>query len=42
MGAASQSVSGAPSGPPPGLTTTRAPFIENARANGEIYIRQPY
>ena len=25
-----------------GLTTTRAPFIEQARANGDIYIRQPY
>ncbi|HXJ19252.1 MAG TPA: phenylalanine 4-monooxygenase, partial [Polyangia bacterium] len=25
-----------------GLTTTKAPFIEQARANGEIYIRQPY
>jgi phenylalanine-4-hydroxylase len=28
--------------PSPGLTTTRAPFIEEARAHGEIYIRQPY
>ena len=26
----------------PGLTTTRAPFIEQARASGEIYIQQPY
>jgi len=26
----------------PGLTTTKAPFIEQARAKGEIYIRQPY
>jgi len=26
----------------PGLTTTKAPFIEQARANGEMYIRQPY
>ena len=26
----------------PGLTTARAPFIEQARAGGEIYIRQPY
>jgi phenylalanine-4-hydroxylase len=26
----------------PGLTTTKAPFIEQARAGGEIYIRQPY
>lgn len=42
MGAASQSVSGAASAAPPGLTTTKAPFIENARAHGEIYIRQPY
>ncbi len=25
-----------------GLTTTKAPFIEQAQANGEIYIRQPY
>ena len=24
------------------LTTTRAPFIENARADGELYIEQPY
>ncbi len=34
----------APSAPAgePGLTTTKAPFIEQARANGEIYIRQPY
>ncbi len=24
------------------LTTTKAPFIEQARAHGEIYIRQPY
>ena len=28
--------------PPPGLTTTKAPFIEEARAHGEIYIHQPY
>jgi phenylalanine-4-hydroxylase len=27
---------------PIGLTTTKAPFIEQARASGEIYIRQPY
>jgi phenylalanine-4-hydroxylase len=26
----------------PGLTTTRAPFIERAQASGEIYITQPY
>jgi phenylalanine-4-hydroxylase len=26
----------------PGLTTTRAPFIEQARARGELYIEQPY
>ena len=25
-----------------GLTTTRAPFIERAQANGELYITQPY
>lgn len=25
-----------------GLTTNKAPFIEDARANGELYIRQPY
>ncbi len=25
-----------------GLTTTKAPFIEQARANGEVYIHQPY
>ena len=25
-----------------GLTTSKAPFIEQARANGDIYIRQPY
>src|SRR5437763_4418855 len=28
--------------PPPGLTTTKAPFIEAARAHGDIYIQQPY
>jgi phenylalanine-4-hydroxylase len=27
---------------PPGLTTTRAAFIEEAQANGELYIHQPY
>ena len=26
----------------PGLTTTRAPFIEQAQANGQLYIHQPY
>ena len=32
-----------PPGPPaPGLTTTKSPFIEEARAHGEIYIHQPY
>jgi phenylalanine-4-hydroxylase len=31
-----------PGGQPPGLTTTKAPFIEEARAHGEIYIHQPY
>lgn len=25
-----------------GLTTTKAPFIEDARAKGDVYIRQPY
>ncbi|HEX6091369.1 MAG TPA: phenylalanine 4-monooxygenase [Gemmatimonadales bacterium] len=25
-----------------GLTTTRAPFIEQAQANGQLYIHQPY
>jgi phenylalanine-4-hydroxylase len=25
-----------------GLTTTRSPFIEQAKANGEVFIRQPY
>jgi len=28
--------------PPPGLTTTKAPFIEEARSHGTIYIHQPY
>jgi phenylalanine-4-hydroxylase len=42
MSAASERISGQASGPPPGLTTTKAPFIENARAHGEIYIQQPY
>jgi phenylalanine-4-hydroxylase len=28
--------------PPPGLTTTKAPFIEEARSHGDIYIHQPY
>ena len=27
---------------PAGLTTTRAPFIEQARADGRLYIEQPY
>ena len=26
----------------PGLTTTKAPFIEAARAHGDVYIHQPY
>ena len=26
----------------PGLTTTQAPFIEDCRSRGELYIRQPY
>lgn len=32
----------AQAGAPAGLTTTRAPFIEQAKARGELYIRQPY
>ncbi len=32
----------APATPAPGLTTTRAPFIEQAQARGELYIHQPY
>src|SRR5689334_17163682 len=28
--------------PPPGLTTTKAPFIEEARSHGDVYIHQPY
>ena len=28
--------------PPPGLTTTKAPFIEAAVGRGELYIHQPY
>ncbi len=27
---------------PPGLTTTRAPFIEQAQQTGQLYIHQPY
>jgi phenylalanine-4-hydroxylase len=27
---------------PPGLTTNRAPFIERARHDGQLYIQQPY
>src|ERR687895_2947703 len=27
---------------PVGMTTTKAPFIEQAQKNGEVYIRQPY
>src|ERR1700686_3615837 len=26
----------------PGLTTNEAPFIEQARSHGELYIRQPH
>ncbi|MEO7104617.1 MAG: phenylalanine 4-monooxygenase [Gemmatimonadaceae bacterium] len=29
-------------GSKPGLTTTRAPFIEDAREHGNLYIEQPY
>ena len=32
----------APPSPAPGLTTGQAPFIEEARGRGELYIRQPY
>ncbi len=32
----------APPAPVSGLTTTRAPFIEQAQASGELYIHQPY
>jgi phenylalanine-4-hydroxylase len=28
--------------PKPGLTTTQAPFIEEARESGQLYIHQPY
>ena len=27
---------------PAGLTTTRAPFIEQAQQQGQLYIHQPY
>ena len=27
---------------PPGLTTTKAPFIEQAQQAGQLYIHQPY
>jgi phenylalanine-4-hydroxylase len=33
---------GAPADGTPGLTTTRAPFIEQAQADGQLYITQPY
>ena len=33
---------GSAAGVPVGLTTTRAPFIEQAQAAGELYITQPY
>jgi len=42
MGVAPEATSDGPPATAPGLTTARSPFIENARANGEIYIRQPY
>ncbi|MDQ2669788.1 MAG: phenylalanine 4-monooxygenase [Gemmatimonadota bacterium] len=32
----------AASGIAPGLTTTKAPFIEQAQASGQLYIHQPY
>ena len=28
--------------PPAGLTTAEAPFIEEARSQGDLYIQQPY
>ena len=28
--------------PAPGLTTGRAPFVEEARSRGELYIHQAY
>jgi phenylalanine-4-hydroxylase len=31
-----------PTSRPAGLTTTKAPFIEAARADGQLYIEQPY
>lgn len=31
-----------PANEPPGLTTNQAPFIENARARGELFIDQPW
>jgi len=31
-----------PVAPPEGLTTSRAPFIDDARGRGELYIEQPY
>ena len=34
--------SGTEAGTPAGLTTTRAPFIEQAQASGQLYIQQPY
>ena len=37
-----KSSAAAPAGVAPGLTTTKAPFIERAQANGEVYIAQPY
>ncbi|MEW6250436.1 MAG: phenylalanine 4-monooxygenase [Planctomycetota bacterium] len=35
-------MSATPQTAPVGLTTTRAPFIEQAKAHGETFIRQPY
>ena len=31
-----------PQAGPAGLTTTKAPFIEQAQAEGRLYIHQPY
>jgi phenylalanine-4-hydroxylase len=35
-------MTGGATGTAPGLTTTRAPFIEQAQASGQLYIHQPY
>src|SRR5687767_11697483 len=40
--ASENEVAAAEATPAAGLTTTKAPFIEEARAHGDIYIHQPY